>query len=104
MQILFLSGVIISIGYQNAIAFFRQEPLKGSGLFLAGVFLVLIGWPFFGFIVESVGAFYLFGRFASRIFGNLRLIPFAGPFLGFIQSKLFGSSGSDGANKKTESV
>jgi hypothetical protein len=49
VQVLFLSGVGLTIGAQAALRFFiRPKNYKGSALFLGGVVLVVWGWTFVG--------------------------------------------------------
>ena len=49
LQILFLSGVGLTIGPQAALRFFvRPKNYKGSAFFLVGVALVVWGWTFVG--------------------------------------------------------
>jgi hypothetical protein len=49
MQILFLTGVGLTIGPQAALRFFvRPKNYKGSAFFLGGVLLVVWGWTFVG--------------------------------------------------------
>jgi len=52
-NILFLLGLLILIGPQKTLLFFaRRQKLKGTAAFTAGIILILIRWPFFGFIIE----------------------------------------------------
>jgi hypothetical protein len=48
--------------------------LQGSAAFLGGLFLVLIGWPFIGMIVEAYGFISLF-RSVSRMLSILSCFP-----------------------------
>lgn len=61
-QILFVVGIVFIIGVERTISFFFQpHKLKGTACFFGGILLVLLGWAIIGMIVESYGAFVLFG-------------------------------------------
>ena len=57
---MFVSGVSLLIGLNNAGKFFFGANLKSSALFFGGIFIVLIGYSIIGMLIESVGLFYLF--------------------------------------------
>ena len=59
-QVMFVSGVSLLIGLNNAGKFFFGANLKSSAMFFGGIFIVLIGYSIIGMLVESVGLFYLF--------------------------------------------
>merc|ERR1711939_1196522 len=62
-NILFLSGVILLIGIQNATNFFfTRVRLPGSICFFAGIAVVIYGWTFIGMIIEGFGFINLFGN------------------------------------------
>ncbi|KAL8546613.1 hypothetical protein ACS0TY_006364 [Phlomoides rotata] len=64
-NILFLSGVTLSIGLAPSVQFFmKRSNFKGTVSYGVGFFLVIIGWPIIGMIVETYGFFLLF-RFGS---------------------------------------
>ncbi|CAD6447732.1 e10ae0f0-e86c-4c2d-86b4-de15395fc1c6 [Sclerotinia trifoliorum] len=82
-NILFLIGLTIIIGPQKTMMFFaRKQKLKGTGAFFAGLALILMRWPFTGFLVELYGIFILFGDFLGTIAGFARNIPIIGPYIG----------------------
>lgn len=61
-QILFIAGIVFIIGMEKTYKFFFQpHKLKGTAFFLGGILIVLVKWPIIGMIVESYGAFLLFG-------------------------------------------
>ena len=63
-QLLFLSGVSLTMGLKKTGRFFFQaHKWKGTTSFLGGIVLVLYGWAFIGIIVEGWGFLNLFGDF-----------------------------------------
>jgi len=77
MQVLFLAGVFITIGFQSTIKFFlRPKNYKGSGFFASGVTLVVWGWTFVGFCLEAYGFWLLFSAFFPTALSFLRKVPF----------------------------
>jgi len=52
-QLLFLSGISLILGFQRTKnLFLKPEKLRGTGLFFAGILLVVFRWPKIGFFVE----------------------------------------------------
>lgn len=61
LQILFVAGLAFVIGLERTFRFFFQKhKMKATGFFLGGVFVVLIGWPIIGVVLEIYGFFLLF--------------------------------------------
>jgi Na+/phosphate symporter len=85
-NILFLSGLILVIGFVGTYNFFFQKKKwKGTAIFFVGLILVLMGRSFFGIVFESVGAIMLFGNFLSKALDNI-------PLLGMIFRQFTGNS------------
>lgn len=81
-KILFLLGLTLIIGPQKTVVFFaRRQKLKGTAAFVAGIVLILVRWPFVGFLVEMYGMLILFGDFFSTIGGFAGNIPIVGPYI-----------------------
>lgn len=60
-QILFVVGLAFVIGLERTFRFFFQKhKMKATSFFLGGVFVVLIGWPIVGVVLEFYGFFLLF--------------------------------------------
>lgn len=61
LQILFVAGLSFVIGLERTFRFFFQKhKMKATSFFLGGVFVVLIGWPIIGVLLEIYGFFLLF--------------------------------------------
>ncbi|CAN6459520.1 unnamed protein product [Victoria cruziana] len=78
-NILFLSGVMLTIGLKSTMQFFmKRQNYKGTIAFGLGFFLVLIGWPIMGMILESYGFIVLFSGFWPTLAVFLQRIPVIG--------------------------
>ncbi|XP_036005163.1 vesicle transport protein GOT1B-like isoform X2 [Fundulus heteroclitus] len=81
-NILFVAGLAFVIGLERTFRFFFQKhKLKATSFFLGGVFVVLIGWPIIGVVLEVYGFFLLFRGFFPVIVGFIRRIPVLGSIL-----------------------
>ena len=79
---LFLSGVVTTIGPKAALKFFtKRRNYKGSGAFLGGFLLVIIGWGITGIAVQGYGAVLLFADFVPTALPFLRRVPVLGHVL-----------------------
>ncbi|KAG0452790.1 hypothetical protein HPP92_025148 [Vanilla planifolia] len=78
-NILFLSGVMITIGLNSTIQFFsKPKNYKGTASFGFGFFLLLIGWPVLGMIFEAYGFIVLFSGFWPTLAVFLQRLPIVG--------------------------
>lgn len=78
-NILFVSGVTLTIGLNSTVQFFtKPRNHKGSIAFGIGLFLVLIGWPVLGMMVESYGFVALFSGFWPTAAVYLQKTPSVG--------------------------
>ncbi|GAQ85011.1 vesicle transport protein [Klebsormidium nitens] len=85
-NILFLSGMTLTIGFKSTWnIFLNKRNHRGSAAFLGGLFLVLIGWPFIGMIVEAYGFVYLFSGF----WPTAQMFLLRVPVLGWILNQPF---------------
>ncbi|KAI3429633.1 hypothetical protein D9Q98_005719 [Chlorella vulgaris] len=76
-NVLFLSGVGLTIGAQAALRFFlRPKNYKGTAFFGGGLILVLWGWTLVGFALEMWGFWQLFSAFFPTVLSFLRRMPF----------------------------
>uniref|UniRef100_A0A3P8WEX8 Golgi transport 1Ba n=1 Tax=Cynoglossus semilaevis TaxID=244447 RepID=A0A3P8WEX8_CYNSE len=81
-NILFVAGLAFVIGLERTFRFFFQKhKMKATGFFLGGIFVVLIGWPIVGVVLEIYGFFLLFRGFFPVIVGFIRRIPVLGSIL-----------------------
>ncbi|KAJ8755468.1 hypothetical protein K2173_019266 [Erythroxylum novogranatense] len=78
-QILFVSGVSLTIGPKSTMQFFmKRQNFKGTLSFGAGFFFVVIGWPIIGMILEAYGFIVLFSGFWPTLAVFLQRIPLLG--------------------------
>ncbi|GAB2273684.1 Golgi Transport [Dionaea muscipula] len=81
-NILFLSGVALTIGVKSTLQFYmKPQNYKGTISFGVGFFFVIIGWPILGMILESYGFIILFSGFWPTLAVFLQRIPVLGWFL-----------------------
>ena len=90
-NLLFVSGIPLFIGPTRTIKFFMNpEKFRATGCVLMGLFLVFVGWPIFGIILEIFGLLNLFGNMFPFVKLLLRNTPGLSSFLG---------NGSNGSSK-----
>ncbi|KAJ3673030.1 hypothetical protein LUZ60_006404 [Juncus effusus] len=78
-NILFISGVMLTIGLKSTMQFFmKPKNYKGTISFGVGFFMVLIGWPVVGMILESYGFIVLFSGFWPTLAVFLQKVPVLG--------------------------
>jgi len=81
-NILFICGLAFVIGLERTFRFFfQQHKLKATGFFVGGMFIVLIGWPMIGMLIELYGFFLLFSGFFPVAVNFLRRVPVVGSIL-----------------------
>jgi len=81
-NILFLSGLAFLIGLNRSFRFFFQwHKLRASVCFFGGIFVVLLGWPLIGMIIEVYGFILLFSNFFPTVIHFLRRVPVIGTIL-----------------------
>ena len=63
-----IAGFVLCVGFERTGRFFGQvERLKGTACFLGGIFILLLGWPVIGIILEVYGFVTLFGGFMPMV-------------------------------------
>ncbi|CAM8917102.1 unnamed protein product [Rhodiola kirilowii] len=78
-NILFFSGLTLTIGVTSTIQFLlKRQNLKGTTSFGVGFFLVVIGWPILGMILEAYGFVVLFSGFWPTLSVFLQQVPVFG--------------------------
>ncbi|KAG7029082.1 Vesicle transport protein GOT1, partial [Cucurbita argyrosperma subsp. argyrosperma] len=78
-NILFFSGVTLTIGLKSTMQFFmKRQNFKGTISFGLGFFFVIIGWPIIGMILEAYGFVVLFSGFWPTLAVFLQKIPVLG--------------------------
>mmetsp|Transcript_53027 Transcript_53027/g.133994 ORF Transcript_53027/g.133994 Transcript_53027/m.133994 type:complete len:138 (-) Transcript_53027:119-532(-) len=71
-NVAFLLGLGLLMGKKVIKFFFRREKWKGTSAFFAGITVIIIGWPFFGFLIEMYGVWKLFAAFLPNLISSLQ--------------------------------
>ena len=75
-NLLFVSGVPLFVGPAKTIKFFMNpEKFRATGCVLMGLFLVFVGWPIFGILLELFGLLNLFGNMFPLVKMVLGSVP-----------------------------
>ena len=78
-DILFLTGLVLTIGPSRTIRFFsRPERMRGIVAFFGGVFLVMMRWAIIGMMCQLYGLVYLFGQFFPIAAQSMKDTPVVG--------------------------
>jgi len=97
-DILFLTGLTLTIGVSRTIRFFsRRDRIRGIVSFFGGIFLVMCRWPVTGMIFQLYGFVYLFGQFFPIAAASMKDIPVIGSLFSHPSvERFFASFGSSG--------
>lgn len=94
-NLLFVSGVPLFIGPARTIKYFMNpEKFRATGCVLMGLFLVFVGWPIFGILLELFGLLNLFSNMFPLVKMMLGTVPGLNSFMG-------GGGGGKGRSKKS---
>lgn len=76
-NIMFLSGITLTIGIPSTIKFFTKKKHRiGSACFLGGTGLIIIGWALVGLVVQGYGFWRLFAAFIPTVLQYARSVPY----------------------------
>ena len=104
----FIMGLIVVVGPQNTVSFFRRKGM-GSAFFFIGFILIIIGWYMFttfGFLMQMYGLLLLFRDFTRVIFSYMQTLPVIGPiirnspFAHTVVDAIAGNKNTKGASKQ----
>eukprot|EP00527_Entomoneis_sp_CCMP2396_P008316 CAMPEP_0198144538 /NCGR_PEP_ID=MMETSP1443-20131203/16423_1 /TAXON_ID=186043 /ORGANISM="Entomoneis sp., Strain CCMP2396" /LENGTH=337 /DNA_ID=CAMNT_0043807945 /DNA_START=141 /DNA_END=1154 /DNA_ORIENTATION=+ len=81
-NLLFIAGVALTMGISRTVSFFfKPEKLRATACLGLGIFLVFIGSPVFGMILEVFGLLNLFGNMFPMLLAIAKTLPGIGPIL-----------------------
>jgi hypothetical protein len=81
-NLLFIAGVPLFIGPGRTTGYFLQpKKARATGCLVAGIFLVMIGWPILGIALEVFGVLNLFGNMFPVLMILLKQMPIVGSLL-----------------------
>lgn len=101
-DILFLSGLVLTIGVSRTIRFFsRPERMRGIVSFFGGVLLVLLRWPIIGMVCQLYGLVYLFGQFFPIAAQSMKQMPVVGQVFSIPSVENFFNSFGAGGSRST---
>lgn len=100
-DILFLTGLTLTIGVSRTVRFFsRPDRMRGILSFFGGVVLVLFRWPIFGMMLQFYGLIYLFGQFFPIAAQSMRDVPVVGEVFKITAVERFFESFGGGGNRR----
>jgi len=78
-NLLFIAGIPMTIGPARTSGYFLQpKKTRATGCLALGIFLVMIGWPIVGIILEIFGIMNLFGNMFPILKVLLKQVPVVG--------------------------
>ncbi|CAN0186256.1 unnamed protein product [Pylaiella littoralis] len=81
-DVLFLSGITMTIGVRRTfVFFFKRKQVRGNLFFFVGIGLVFFRWAVIGMVLQVIGFLNLFGPFIPIAVQALRATPVLGNLL-----------------------
>jgi len=81
-NLFFIAGVPMTIGPgRTAGYFFQPKKARATACLSLGIFLVFVGWPLVGILLEAFGFLNLFGNMFPFAMAILKTMPIIGPML-----------------------
>ena len=78
-NLMFISGIPMTLGPGRTVGYFLQpKKARATGCLIAGIFLVMVGWPVFGIALEIFGLLNLFGNMFPVLMVLLKQLPVVG--------------------------
>ena len=101
-DILFLTGLTLTIGVSRTLRFFsRPDRMRGIISFFGGICLVMFRWPVVGMICQLYGLVYLFGQFFPIAAASMKEMPVIGQVFKIPAiEKFFSSFGQGGYGRR----
>ena len=89
LKVFFLAGLYFFIGITGILSFFSRKgnchlqigKIKGSVVFFSGFILIVIGFSFFGTLLEIAGFLILFRQFLPDFYDYICKVPVVGRYL-----------------------
>ena len=85
-------GLYFFIGIAGILKFFTKKgKVQGSAIYFGGLVLIILGWTFFGAILQVAGFFIIFRSFLPDFYDYVCRIPVVGSYLskfGLIQKAI----------------
>jgi len=98
-NLLFIAGVPVTLGPSRTVGyFFRPEKSRATACLVAGIFLVMVGWPIFGIAFEIFGLLNLFGNLFPVVMAIAKQMPVIGTILNGNSKNKNGRNGSSRRN------
>lgn len=73
-NVAFLFGLALLLGPFKAFKFFfRKDKWKGTTGYFLGIAIIIVGWPFVGFLTEMYGIWKLFAAFLPNVLASLKM-------------------------------
>lgn len=81
-NLFFVAGIPMTIGPGRTASYFLQpKKARATGCLFAGIFLVFVGHPVLGILLEGFGLLNLFGNMFPVALAVLKTMPVIGPML-----------------------
>lgn len=81
-NLLFIAGVPMTLGPSRTMGYFLSpKKARATACLALGIFLVFIGWPIFGIILEVFGLLNLFGNMFPFVMAIVKQMPIVGALL-----------------------